>query len=89
MTAIDYDLEFLEDGRTIELISIGIVSDDGREFYAVSSEAPGGRIHQNDWLMANVWPSLPTVPCPPGHRCMARGRGHLDLSHPDAVHPAA
>lgn len=36
MTTYDYDLEFLEDGKTIELISIGIVADDGREYYAVS-----------------------------------------------------
>src|SRR4051812_11038169 len=30
-----YDTEFLEDGQTIELISIGIVAEDGREYYAV------------------------------------------------------
>lgn len=29
------DTEFLEDGKTIELISIGIVCEDGREYYAV------------------------------------------------------
>lgn len=33
-----YDLEFLEDGKTIELISIGIVAEDGREYYAVTQE---------------------------------------------------
>ncbi|WP_089117119.1 3'-5' exoribonuclease domain-containing protein [Streptomyces sp. SS07] len=59
MTAIDYDLEFLEDGRTIELISIGMVCDDGREYYAVNSEAPWDRIRGNDWLVRNVLPSLP------------------------------
>lgn len=32
-----YDTEFLEDGTTIDLISIGIVSEDGREYYAVNS----------------------------------------------------
>ena len=35
MTAIDYDFEFLEDGSTIEPISIGMVCEDGREYYAV------------------------------------------------------
>ena len=30
------DTEFMEDGHTIELISIGICCEDGREFYAVS-----------------------------------------------------
>ena len=33
-----YDTEFIEDGETIELISIGIVGDDGREYYAVSTD---------------------------------------------------
>ncbi|MEV7975432.1 3'-5' exoribonuclease [Streptomyces sp. NPDC086519] len=59
MTVIDYDLEFLEDGRTIELISIGMVCDDGREYYAVNSDAPWERIRENDWLIRNVLPSLP------------------------------
>ena len=59
MTAIDYDLEFLEDGRTIELISIGMVSDDGREYYAVNSDMPVKRIRKHDWLMENVVPHLP------------------------------
>ena len=37
------DTEFVEDGKTIDLISIGIVCEDGREFYAVSTEFDGGR----------------------------------------------
>lgn len=28
------DTEFHEDGKTIDLISIGIVAEDGREYYA-------------------------------------------------------
>lgn len=59
MTVIDYDLEFLEDGRTIELISIGMVADDGREYYAVNSDAPWDRVKGHRWLMDNVWPHLP------------------------------
>jgi hypothetical protein len=42
--------------RTIELISIGIVSEDGREFYAESSEV--NLNHCNDWVKANVLPHL-------------------------------
>lgn len=38
MTLYHYDCEFLEDGKTIDLISIGIVADDGRYYYAVSEE---------------------------------------------------
>lgn len=59
MTSIDYDLEFLEDGRTIELISIGMVCDDGREYYAVNRELPVRKIRKHRWLMENVVPSLP------------------------------
>ncbi|TXS44924.1 3'-5' exoribonuclease [Streptomyces sp. OR43] len=59
MTAIDYDLEFLEDGRTIELISIGMVCDDGREYYAVNRDMPVRKIRKHEWLMENVVPSLP------------------------------
>ena len=30
------DTEFIEDGKTIDLISIGLVSEDGREYYAIN-----------------------------------------------------
>lgn len=56
-----YDTEFIEDGRTVDLISIGIVADDGRELYAVNEDAPWDRINEHQWLMANVVPSLPTT----------------------------
>jgi hypothetical protein len=59
VTAIDYDLEFLEDGRTIELISIGMVCDDGREYYAVNRDMPVRKIRKHKWLMENVAPHLP------------------------------
>lgn len=63
MTRIFYDTEFLETGERIHLISIGMVRDDGAEYYAVSDEATkrplNGMIRRNPWLMANVVPSLP------------------------------
>lgn len=59
MTRYCYDTEFLEDGSTIELISIGIVADDGREYYAVNADMPAPQIEKHRWLMANVVPSLP------------------------------
>lgn len=62
MTRIYYDTEFLENGRTIELISIGMVADNGREYYAVNRDMPVRRIRKNEWLMANVVPSLPKAP---------------------------
>lgn len=60
MTRYFYDTEFLEDGRTIEFISIGIVCEDGREFYAVNRDADWDRIRQDRWLMTNVVPQLPS-----------------------------
>lgn len=68
MAAIDYDLEFLEDGSTIELISIGMVCDDGREYYAVNASLGDPsrrgrrlrkRVREHQWLMENVVPHLP------------------------------
>ncbi|CAM3117126.1 polyadenylate-specific 3'-exoribonuclease AS [Tsukamurella hominis] len=52
-----YDLEFIEDGRVIDLVSIGIVGEDGREFYAVSTEFDPERA--GPWVRANVLPKLP------------------------------
>jgi hypothetical protein len=52
-----FDTEFYEDGRSIDLISIGVVAEDGREFYAVSLES---QLHMvSPWVRKNVLPSLP------------------------------
>jgi hypothetical protein len=56
---IYFDTEFIEDGRTIDLISIGMVREDGKTYYAVSSEMPKRRIRKHPWLMENVVPQLP------------------------------
>lgn len=56
---IFYDTEFLEDGKTIELISIGMVAEDGDELYCINGEAPLEAIYQHEWLVKNVWPHLP------------------------------
>lgn len=47
-----FDTEFIEDGRTIDLLSIGIVAEDGREFYAENNEADLSR--GVDWVQHNV-----------------------------------
>lgn len=54
-----YDTEFHDDGKTIDLISIGIVAEDGREYYAVNENADWTRIMKHDWLAANVVNQLP------------------------------
>lgn len=55
-----YDTEFLDDGRTIGLISIGIVAEDGREYYAVNLDADWAKVRAHDWLTENVVSQLPS-----------------------------
>lgn len=57
-----YDCEFIEDGRTIELVSIGVIAQDGREFYAVSTEFDPARA--SAWVRGRVLDKLP----PPADR---------------------
>ena len=51
-----FDTEFIEDGKTIDLMSIGIVSEDGREFYVENRDCdlrPASK-----WVRENVFPHL-------------------------------
>ncbi len=57
-----YDCEFIEDGRTIDLVSIGVAAEDGREFYAVSTEFDESRAGK--WVRSNVLPKLPPSSSP-------------------------
>lgn len=82
---IFYDTEFIDDGKTIDLVSIGMVREDGTELYAVSSEFDVFKLQANPWLVDNVWSSLPTYKHPGTLRCHC-GPGHLDLGDP-AVRP--
>jgi len=54
---IFFDTEFLEDGRTIELISIGLVREDGRTWYAETPNA-AALADSDPWLRQNVLPHL-------------------------------
>jgi len=56
-----YDTEFHEDGKTIDMISIGIVRGDGKTYYAVSSEADYRRVYENSWLMNHVMNTIPHI----------------------------
>lgn len=51
-----FDTEFIEDGRTIDLISIGVVSEDGRSLYFESGDCDLSRA--SDWVKQNVIPHL-------------------------------
>ena len=53
-----YDCEFIEDGRLIDLVSIGVVDEHGREFYAVSTEFDASRALP--WVRKHVLEKLPS-----------------------------
>lgn len=52
-----FDTEFREDGRVIDLISIGVVAEDGRTYYA-ETEVARVLANSTDWLRHNVLPHL-------------------------------
>jgi hypothetical protein len=69
-----YDCEFIEDGRAIDLVSIGVVDEHGREFYAISTEFdPAPAV---PWVRRNVLDRLPS-PGHPAWRSRARIRDDL------------
>jgi hypothetical protein len=69
-----YDCEFIEDGRTIELVSIGVVDEYGREFYAISTEFdPSAAV---PWVKRHVLDRLPS-PGHPAWKSRARIRDEL------------
>lgn len=85
---IFYDTEFNDhvcgaaggDNRVIELISIGLVDDDGREYYAVNADLNLDHLWNNRWLADNVLPHLPI------RNPRARLLCEIDRTHP-AVRP--
>lgn len=61
MTRLFFDCEFIEDGHTIDLVSIGIVAEDGEAiYYAEPLEADLTRA--SDWVWAHVLPYLTRAP---------------------------
>lgn len=71
---ITYDTEFHENGKTIDLISIGMINERGDEFYAVSSEFDEDAAWAHGWLPDNVMCYLPVG-----------NDGRLDHSHPEVM----
>lgn len=57
------DTEFLErgPGEPIELISIGIVDDGDRAYYAVNADMPQAEVQRHPFLRSHVWPHLPLI----------------------------
>jgi 3' exoribonuclease, RNase T-like len=70
-----YDTEFIDDGFTIELISIGVAAEDGREYYAVSTDFNPERAGR--WVRKHVLPKLP-APSSPVWRSRAQIRTELE-----------
>lgn len=73
-----YDLEFLENGYRIDLISIGMVGRDGKKYYAINANMDEAGVMHHLWLRKNVIPHLPRHP---GVRL--DGTGWLGRTHPD------
>jgi hypothetical protein len=80
-----YDTEFIDDGKTIELISIGMVDEDGKTYYAVVEDVPMmTRAIQHPWLSENVVCHLPVKRYAPGEWRPDSGRGWWwDFGHKD------
>ena len=53
---VAFDTEFIEDGRTIDLLSIGLVRADGATYYAEPAET--NRTRASAWVAENVLPHL-------------------------------
>ena len=51
-----FDTEFIEDGKTIDLISIGIADEDGRTYYAEAGGCDYSRA--SSWVKKHVLPKL-------------------------------
>lgn len=81
-----YDTEFIENGHQIELISIGIVSSKGDEYYAVNRNIDSGNTYGNiihhKFLMEHVIPQLPIVDYKPINPTIGHGSFTLDTDSP-------
>lgn len=51
-----YDTEFIDNGETVDLISIGVVSEDGGVYYAQNADCDLSKA--NKWVRENVFPQL-------------------------------
>lgn len=91
---LTYDLEFVEDGHSIELVSIGVVRVDALpprsapatatgpdvEYYAINADISIERLTSRPWLAENVLPHLPTFTRE--QRYMSQRRTDIDRREP-------
>lgn len=64
-----YDYEFIERPGSLQPISIGVVAEDGREYYAVYDDFDRYEVLEDEWLMDNVMASIK-------HTIVRNGIGH-------------
>lgn len=93
---ICYDTEFIEDGRTIDLLSIGLVAANGDRYYAVvADDSTVSRAVHHPWLSEHVLPGLPVEihrdrslaqVRPDGSTVHPVSRWDWDSDHPDFPH---
>ena len=80
------DTEFIHDVKTIELLSIALVSQTGREYYAISRDADWSRA--SEWVQKNVLPYLDREEAKPRpqirHEILRFIYGILELESPGA-----
>lgn len=76
-----FDTEFIEDGRTIELLSIGAVRDDGAMFYAEVEETDHSLA--SDWVKANVLPHMTGGPARQPKRWIAESLRNFAGERPE------
>lgn len=71
---IFYDTEFLEIGPVapIQLISIGMVREDGAELYCLNAEFNPDVLQYHPWHMENTVPLLPIREVPTGNRASGK-----------------
>jgi hypothetical protein len=78
-----YDAEFATTAPTVELVSLGAVAEDGREFYAVSTEFDADDAHP--WVKQHVLPQLPAHGDPAWMSRVALREALLDFLGPEPV----
>jgi hypothetical protein len=79
-----YDWEFYDDGQTIEPVSIGVVDEDGDQYYAVFEGAPMRKMLAHPFHRDHIVPYLPTkLVHPHPDSANVSPRIALDGSHPD------
>lgn len=82
------DTEFIEDGKTIELLSIGVVAEDGRELYLEDGQVDLTRA--SDWVRVNVVPHLHFPTCDRGYpatSCATSSRTAIKMALLDFCDP--